>query len=77
DAATEAERLIAGRGWLPEHFVTAEAVRMKLWDVPAKASDAETSADEAEADEPALVASADEVRDDAAVAEGEGMPPRD
>lgn len=53
------------------------AVRMKLWDVPSKASDAEASADEAEADEPALVASTDDVRDDAAVAEGEGMPPRD
>jgi ParB family chromosome partitioning protein len=77
DAATEAERLIAGRGWLPEHFAKAEAVRMKLWDVPAKASHADESAEEAEADEPALVVSADDVRDDASVAEGEGMPPRD
>ncbi|MCA7981264.1 ParB/RepB/Spo0J family partition protein [Burkholderia cepacia] len=77
DAATEAERLIAGRGWLPEHFANAEVARVKLWDVPEQVSHAEASAEEAEPDAPALVASADGGRDDAAVAEGEGMPPRD
>ncbi|RQQ01030.1 ParB/RepB/Spo0J family partition protein [Burkholderia stagnalis] len=32
DAATEAERLMAGRGWLPEHFAQAELVHAELWD---------------------------------------------
>ncbi|WP_249216166.1 hypothetical protein [Burkholderia cenocepacia] len=62
---------------MPEHFAKAEVVRVKLWDVPAKASDAEATAEETEADAPALAVSADDVRDDAAVAEGEGMLPRD
>ncbi|WP_232450543.1 ParB/RepB/Spo0J family partition protein [Burkholderia ubonensis] len=32
DAATEAERLMAGRGWLPEHFANPASLSVELWD---------------------------------------------
>ncbi|MEX3629518.1 MAG: ParB/RepB/Spo0J family partition protein [Burkholderia sp.] len=65
DAATEAERLVAGRGWLPEHFVQAEVANAKLWDCPTDDPD-----DDDDGDEPV---------EDAAehAAEAEGMPVHD
>ncbi|KAG0162256.1 hypothetical protein DFQ30_002518, partial [Apophysomyces sp. BC1015] len=53
DAATEAERLVATSGWLPEHFARAETVRVALWDrareadrLPDESGDGGTAGDE-------------------------------
>ncbi|WP_175971941.1 ParB/RepB/Spo0J family partition protein [Burkholderia sp. BCC0322] len=92
DAATEAERIVSGTGWLPDHFARAETRSRPLWrNHTATSSDVDEEedgdddasgahdADEAnDGTESADVAEAtDDSRDEAAVAEAEGMPPRD
>ncbi|MDR6503824.1 ParB family chromosome partitioning protein [Burkholderia ambifaria] len=92
DAATEAERIVSGTGWLPDHFARAETRSRPLWrnhaatssDMEDDGSDDAAASGDSESDAtndgnvPADVAEAtDDSRDDAAVAEAEGMPPRD
>ncbi|ALX44523.1 ParB/RepB/Spo0J family partition protein (plasmid) [Burkholderia humptydooensis] len=48
DAATEAERLMAGRGWLPEHFANPEALSVELWDRRQEADPTEADGEDAE-----------------------------
>ena len=64
EMAKEAERLLAGTGWLPEPLRTTEAVAADTTDgtaaqaetLPAFLADDEESTDEEEADEPDLAA---------------------
>ncbi|MGC3027076.1 ParB/RepB/Spo0J family partition protein [Burkholderia sp. DN3021] len=92
DAATEAERIVSGTGWLPDHFARAETRSRPLWrnhaatssDMKDDGDDDAAASGDSESDGTndgnvlADVAEAtDDSRDDAAVAEAEGMPPRD
>jgi len=86
DAATEAERIVSGTGWLPDHFARAETRSRPLWrnhaatssDVAEEEDGDDDASGARDADEANDGADAtDDGRDDAAVAEAEGMPPRD
>lgn len=86
DAATEAERLMQNRAWLPEHFVRAESrsapLRRVLRDDDDRDDD-DSEHDGAGEDGTGINATGDDevdvqaVTDPEAAAEAEGMPPRD
>ncbi|WP_333998021.1 hypothetical protein [Burkholderia gladioli] len=85
EAAAEAERLVSATRWLPEHFALAETRPKTLWRLagasPERDDDGDQDQDQGGArsevtgEQPH--ADQDTAYDGAAVAEGEGMPPRD
>ncbi|WP_241171281.1 ParB/RepB/Spo0J family partition protein [Burkholderia gladioli] len=82
EAAAEAERLVSATRWLPEHFALAETRPKTLWRLAGASPDRDDDGDQDEADARPDVsdeqrADQDTAYDDATVAEGEGMPPRD
>ncbi|MGN4225728.1 nuclease, partial [Burkholderia gladioli] len=85
EAAAEAERLVSATRWLPEHFALAETRPKSLWRLAGASSDRDDDDDQdqdqggarSEVTDEQPRADQDTAYDDAAVAEGEGMPPRD
>lgn len=76
DASTEAERLMQGRAWLPEHFVRAESRNGTVYRVALDEADEDEQGDvDQDAGGGATAPQADADAQDAA--EAEGMPPRD
>ncbi len=62
DAATEAERLMAGRGWLPPHLARAEVRDAELWQLRRHRDDEQDDADDEgsqEDDDPHQIDAAD------------------
>ncbi|WP_186260039.1 ParB/RepB/Spo0J family partition protein [Burkholderia gladioli] len=85
EAAAEAERLVSATRWLPEHFALAETRPKTLWRLagasPERDDDGDQDQDQggarSEVADEQPHADQDTAYDGAAVAEGEGMPPRD
>ncbi|WP_186178086.1 ParB/RepB/Spo0J family partition protein [Burkholderia gladioli] len=89
EAAAEAERLVSATRWLPEHFALAETRPKTLWRLAGASSDRDDDGDQDQDQDQDQGGARSEVTDehprvdqdtaydDAAVAEGEGMPPRD
>ncbi|WP_186181906.1 ParB/RepB/Spo0J family partition protein [Burkholderia gladioli] len=83
EAAAEAERLVSATRWLPEHFSLAETRPKRLWRLAGASPDRDDDGDQDQDQDRSEVtdeqphADQDTAYDDAIVAEGEGMPPRD
>ncbi|WP_186268514.1 ParB/RepB/Spo0J family partition protein [Burkholderia gladioli] len=83
EAAAEAERLVSATRWLPEHFALAETRPKTLWRLAGASPDRDDDGDQDQGGARSEVtdehphADQDTTYDAAAVAEGEGMPPRD
>ncbi|WP_186122962.1 ParB/RepB/Spo0J family partition protein [Burkholderia gladioli] len=83
EAAAEADRLVSATRWLPEHFALAETRPKRLWRLAGASPDRDDDGDQDQDQDRSEVtdeqphADQDTAYDDATVAEGEGMPPRD